>query len=166
MKIDSEAIRRLGIQLRERGEDGGETPEDAESTPEQNAIIGRVGPMCEVLYLTMSADGECDASERETIRGAVGALTADQLSAQLIDRMLDRFEASARSFGRTERLISVAGQLAADREDAEAALALAAAVAVADGTVAASEREILGELAEWLGISDGRAAVILDAEPG
>ena len=39
---------------------------------------------------------------------------------------------------------------------------LSAAIAVAGGSVAGSERNLLVEFAEWLGISKERAAVVLD----
>jgi tellurite resistance protein len=64
--------------------------------------------------------------------------------------------------GRAERLTHVAAQLSSDREDAEAALVLAAAVAMADGSVAGAEERLLTELCGSLGISSARAAVVLD----
>lgn len=133
-----------------------------ETSPEVRALMDRVAPICEALYLVMVADGESDAGEIKSIRGALVTLTAGGLSSRAVDSMLGGFEAAVAEQGWQERLMQVAGKLSADREDAEATLALAAAVAMADGSVASAEETLLVELSEWLGISRKRAAVILD----
>ena len=76
--------------------------------------------------------------------------------------MLRGYAEAASEQGREERLAHVAARLSGDREDAEATLVLAAAVAVADGAVVITEERLLTELCGWLGISSSRAAVILD----
>ena len=168
MQIDSPTVQRLGKMLLERaglaGEFGRESDRLAldESSPEVRALIGRVTPICEVLYLVMIADDDADASELNSIRGAIETLTAGGLSQRVAQSMLDRYEKSAAEQGRPERLAQVAAQLSGDRDDAEAALALAAAIAVADGSVAAAEENVLVNLSELLGISSKRSAVILD----
>jgi tellurite resistance protein len=134
----------------------------AEPTPEVRALMKRIEPMCEVLYLVMVADDETDANETDSIRGAIATLTSGGLSEQRVDSMLRRYAAASEVQGRQERLMQVATQLSADGEDAETALALAAAVAIADGTVASAEEKLLTQFSEWLGISSRRAAVVLD----
>ena len=165
MQIDSPTIRRLrDMLLKEAGlppHGNGEVRFDAEA-PETQALVLRVSPMCEVLYLVMTADGESDARELQTIRGAIRSLTGDGLPSETIGSMLAQFSRAAVAQGREQRLMQVATQLSADREDAEAALALAAAVSVADDLVDPSEESLIVELGEWLGISPRRAAVILD----
>ena len=89
-------------------------------------------------------------------------LTDGALSSATIESMLLRYAASASEQGRAERLARVAAELSGDREDAEATLMLAAAVAVADGSVAGTEKRLVTELCASLGISSARAAVILD----
>jgi len=168
MQIDSPTVQRLRDLLHERaglrsGRDAsqGRLTHD-EASPEVQALLDRVAPMCEVLYLTMVADDDSDAKEIASIRGAIATLTAGALSREAVESLLRRYAAAAMDQGREERLTHVAAQLSADREDAEATLALAAAVAVADGSVAGTEERLLAELCGRLGISSARAAVILD----
>lgn len=168
MQIDSPTVRRLRDMLLERAQleleyRGDQTRlAQAETSPEVQALVERVAPICEALYLVMIADGQSDERESQSIRGAIDTLTANGLSRETVDSMLDRFARDALAQGRSERLLRVTASLSADREDAEAALALAAAVAMADGEVAKTEDLLLVELAESLGISSGRAAIILD----
>jgi tellurite resistance protein len=168
MQIDSPTIQRLREMLQRRaglraGDDAarGRLARD-EASPEVRALIERVAPMCEVLYLTMVADDESGVEEIESIRGAIATLTDGALSSATIESMLLRYAASASEHGRAERLTHVAAQLSGDREDAEATLMLAAAVAVSDGSVAGTEQRLVTELCASLGISSARAAVILD----
>lgn len=166
MNIDSPTIRRLRDMLLARAKLPGTVGDDShgaldETSPEVAALIERVSPICEALYLMMMADGQLHANERETIRGVISALTGG-LSSQTVDSMLARYAVAVAKEGQPERLLRVTAMLSADREDAETALALAAAVAVADGSVATAEESLLLELSESLGISCKRAAVILD----
>lgn len=166
MQIESRTIRRLRDMLLERAglldASRADSPVSLDETSlEVAALIERVSPMCEALYLVMMADGESHANERESIRGVIATLTGG-LSSQTIESMLSGYARAVAEEGRPERLLRVAGQLSADREDAETALALAAAVALADDSIAAAEESLLVELSESLGISSRRAAVILD----
>jgi len=169
MQIDTPTVRRLRNMLLERAglQAGHDSDRDRhaldEKSPEVQALMERVAPMCETLYLVMMADGESHASEIESIRGAIRTLTAGGLPPQAIESMLRRYAAAAADQGPQQRLMQVASQLSADREDAEAALALAAAVAMADDSLASAEEGVLIELSEWLGISRRRAEVILEA---
>lgn len=168
MQIDSPTIQRLREMLQRRAGLG--AGDDAsrgrlapgEASPEIRALVERVAPMCEVLYLTMVADDESGVEEIESIRGAIATLTDGALSSETIASMLLRYAASAAEEGRAERLTHVAAQVSGDREDAEATLMLAAAVAVSDGAVAGTEQRLVAELCASLGISPARAAVILD----
>jgi tellurite resistance protein len=168
MQIDSPTVQRLrdmlharaGLQARHASARSRLARDEA--SPEVQALIERVAPICEALYLAMVADDEQDADEIESIRGAIATLTDGALSSETIASMLRRYAADAAEQGREERLTQVAARLSADREDAEATLALAAAVAVADGSVAGTEERLLSELCQRLGISGSRAAVILD----
>ena len=168
MQIDSPTIQRLREMLQRRA--GLRADDDATrgrlardgASPEVRALIERVAPMCEVLYLTMVADDESGVEEIESIRGAIATLTDGALSSATIESMLVRYAASASEHGRAARLTHVAAQLSGDREDAEATLMLAAAVAVSDGSVAGTEQRLVTELCASLGISSARAAVILD----
>jgi tellurite resistance protein len=162
MQIDSPTVQRLRDLLHDRAGLRADARVRDEASPEVQALLERVAPMCEALYLTMVADGRSEEHEIESIRGAIVTLTAGALSTDTIESLLQRYATAAVEQGREERLTLVAAQLSADREDAEATLMLAAAVAVADGSVADPEERLLTELCSWLGISSSRAAVILD----
>ena len=118
-------------------------------------------PFCEVLYLLMVADEQPDARELDVLRGAVRALTNGRLGSQAIDAQLARFQAALDAQGRDQRLTQLTGQLAADRQDAEAVYMLAAVMAIADETADEREQAALEELREQLGISTQRARVLI-----
>lgn len=131
-------------------------PPDALPSDDHLALVERVSPMCEVLYLMMSADGRCDESERELLRGAVRVLTAGSLRSAQIDLMLEGFERQRVACGADARLQKVAGHLQVDRVEAEAAYSLAAAMALVDEDVDGLERHLLDELGDLLGLSAKR----------
>jgi tellurite resistance protein len=165
MRLDSRTLARLRDELRSRGArvslpppPGGAAPKGSVDT---TAIMERVAPICEVLYLLMVADGACDAREQEVLRGSARALTDGVLKTGVIEAMLARFAAALDAHGRDTRLLQVTGQLAADRQDAEAAYMLASVMAIADETPDAREHGLLEELREQLGISSARARVLL-----
>lgn len=168
MLLDSETLARLRDDLLRRGqrtslpspapaEPGAPAPLSADVA----AVMQRVGPLCEVLYLLMVADDESDVRERDVLRGAIRALTDGALRTSAIDVMLARFQAGLRAHGRDGRLVQVTAQLSADREDAEAAFMLAAVMVIADDAHAAEEEELLSEIRELLGISRARAKLLL-----
>jgi tellurite resistance protein len=127
------------------------------------ALVERVAPFCEVLYLMMVADGTCDLAERDVLRGVATMLSGDQLPGAELDILLEQFEAGYLAEGIEARLESVTNWLAADRDDAEAAFTLAAVMAVADRRVDASEHRILEDLRELLGISPERAEELVSS---
>ena len=163
MRLDSALLSRIRDELRHRGERRSTPPPSAASapTPEENAIAQRVMPFCEVLYLLMVADEQPDARELDVLRGAVRALTNGRLGSPAIDRQLARFQSALAMQGREQRLTELTGQLAADRQDAEAAYMLAAVMAIADETPDDREQAMLEELRELLGISARRAHTLL-----
>ena len=168
MLLDSETLARLRDDLLVRGERTSLPPPalteaevPAPLSAEVVAVMQRVAPLCEVLYLLMVADEKSDARERDVLHGATRALTDGALRSSAIEVMLSRFQASLQAHGRDGRLAQVTAQLAADREDAEAAFVLAAVMVIADETHAIPEEELLAEIRELLGISRARAAVLL-----
>ena len=169
MLLDSDALTRLRDELLQRGGRKSLAPELGESVlargsaAEVQAIMQRVAPLCEVLYLLMVADGESDADEQDLLRGAIRALTDGALRTSAIDALLRRFEGALLAHGREQRLAQVAAQLTADREDAEAAFMLAAVMTIADRSSSLVERAMLAELRELLGISPQRAQLLLGA---
>lgn len=129
-------------------------------TPEMAAVLNRVAPIAEALFLVMSADGVCSFDERVALRGALRTITDDELSRPAIAALLDRFDSSLGSQGLTESVSRVAAQLAGDRADSRATVELAAALILADGEVTDGERNLLQQLAEETG-QDPDAALAL-----
>ena len=169
MRLDSARLVELRDQLRMRGSRAsispGSLPESGPSglpSAAVRAIVLRVSPICEVLYLLSVADGREDTSELELLRGAVRALTDGALPTHEIDGMLAFYAAQLRERTRAERLEQVAALLSADRNDAEAAYMLAAAMVIADGEQESAEHAMLSELRDMLGIAQARARDLLD----
>ncbi|MCH2186349.1 TerB family tellurite resistance protein [Myxococcota bacterium] len=165
MQMDTKSILRLRDALLERsglqGLQEGDQRLD-ETSPEMRALVARVGPMGEALYLMMVIDGQIEPKERQSLKRAIQILTADGLPDPSVDRLFAGYEERVRMQGPENRMTQVGAQLCADKEDAEATLMLAAAIALADGNVAISESKMLEGLSEWLGFSARQAQSILD----
>ncbi|MDB4976972.1 MAG: hypothetical protein JWN48_5313 [Myxococcaceae bacterium] len=180
MRLDSESLVELRDQLRLRGRrtslvpalESGAGPGDSAPgappacaagplSPDVLAVVQRVSPMCEVLYLLLIADGQQDPRELEVLRGAVRALTDGELRSAEIDNMLALYAARLEAQSREDRLEQVTAQLAFDRSDAEATFTLAAVMVIADEQPSEHERAQLAELRELLGIPTARAAMLL-----
>ena len=180
MRLDSRSLAELRDQLRLRGSRASLVPPDPHSstapapahapegaprpalTPDALAVVQRVSPMCEVLYLLLLADGRSDARELQLLRGAVRALTDGALRSAEIDDMLALYAAMLERQSRQQRLEQITAQLSLDRSDAEATFMLAAAMVIADEAPDERERSMLTELRELLGIPRARAQVLLD----
>ncbi len=126
------------------------------------ATLSRVEPLAELMYLMMSADGVVSEVERDAMRGALRGLSNNVLRTGTINVMLETFAERAKEQGRDERLRELAEELCEHESDAEAAFALAAAIALADDDVADAEDAFINQLATWLGISPPRAEELLD----
>jgi tellurite resistance protein len=180
MRLDSESLAELRDQLRLKGSRASlvppghsssvpppparasEAPHRPPLTPDALAVVQRVSPMCEVLYLLLMADGHSDARELELLRGAVRALTDGALRSGEIDDMLALYAAMLERQSRQDRLEQITAQLSLDRSDAEATFMLAAAMVIADETPDEREKSMLRELCELLGIARARAQILLD----
>lgn len=134
-------------------------------SPDDVALVGIVaeyGPICEAMYLMMSADGKIGGDEREVLKGALRNLSGDTIRSAHIEVMLDDAGKNVADHGRKARLEEIVVQLREDRARAEVAFVLAAAIAFADNAIADEENETLNELAEGLGIDEARANQLLD----
>ncbi len=154
------------VRLRDKLRAAGTVPLGAKSgasNPEAEAARAELGPLCEAMYLMMSADGEVSTEEREVLRGAMTNLSGDVLDGDMIASMLETATAKEKSDGRKARLDDVIASLAKDPARAEVAFVLAAAIAFADNTIADEENDTLDALAEGLGIDEARADELLDA---
>lgn len=121
------------------------------------------GPLCEAMYLMMSADGDIARQEVEVLGGALRNLSGGVLDGDMIERLVERARSNAASHGRDSRLRQVIADLAKDKARAEVAFVLAAAIAFADDTIADEENDTLDAIAEGLGIDESRADELLDA---
>lgn len=125
-------------------------------------ILQEYGPLCEAMYLMMSADGAVGEEEREVLKGALRNLSGDTIRTAHMDKMLENAGKSVADQGREARLQSLVEDLRHDKARAEVAFVLAAAIAFADNAIADEENETLNSFAEGLGIDEARANQLLD----
>lgn len=156
--------------LRDRLKEGGQRPSVVAADPalgadavERMQIVAEYGPLCEAMYLMMSADGQVGDEEREVLKGALRRLSDDGIRGAHMEAMLDLAGKNVATHGREARLGEVMRALHDDTARAEVAFVLAAAIAFADNAIADEENETLNGFAEGLGIDEGRANELLDA---
>lgn len=125
-------------------------------------ILAEYGPLCEAMYLMMSADGRIGNEEREVLKGALRNLSGDTIRTAHMEAMLDAAGKHVADQGRAARMQEVVRQLQEDSARAEVAFVLAAAIAFADNAIADEENETLNDFAEGLGIDEARANQLLD----
>jgi uncharacterized tellurite resistance protein B-like protein len=167
--LSNSTLQKLRDQLKKRGqrpsvalppsEGGGPPSQDAEAM----LALAEYGPLCEALYLMMSADGHVTDDERQVLRGALKNLSDDQLRGAQIDTLLSTAAKNVEEHGREDRMKEVILALHEDRARAEVAFVLAAAIAFADNAIADQENETLNLLAEGLGIDEATANQLLDS---
>jgi uncharacterized tellurite resistance protein B-like protein len=163
--LSNSTLARLRDQLQARGQRPSlvaPEPGAAPETVEMLTALAEYGPLCEAMYLMMSADGKISNQEREVLKGALRNLSGDAIRSAHIESMLDKAGKLVADEGRAKRMAEVALQLHEDRARAEVAFVLAAAIAFADNAIADEENETLNQLAEGLGIEEARANELLD----
>jgi uncharacterized tellurite resistance protein B-like protein len=163
--LSNSTLARLRDMLRNRGRrpsivapPPGISPEDAEL----KRILDEYGPLCEAMFLMMSADGTVGDAEREVLKGALRNLSSDSIRGAHMDAMLEAASKNVTDHGRDARMKDVVGALREDSARAEVAFVLAAAIAFADNAIADEENETLNNFAEGLGIDEARANTLLD----
>lgn len=164
MNIDTATVRRLRDALLAWGAAAGDPSGRVGDRPAgrgQQASFERVAPFVETMYLVMMVDGRAEVREELALRGALLTLTDGLLESALLDELLLHCRQLAADFGAETRLQSIGGRICANRMDRELAFTLAAAVALADDTVATEETLILNSIAEWFGVSDRRRRELL-----
>jgi uncharacterized tellurite resistance protein B-like protein len=129
----------------------------------ESAVVERVAPMCELLYLMMESEGHCGVHERHVLRGVARTLSDGALSGPQIDELISQFAILSIQYGRQERMYDVTDVLRADKVVAEAAFTLAATIMIADDNVNQAELSMLANVAQHLGISKQRAAELAHA---
>jgi len=165
MDIDTAAIRRLRDELLRHASAPGTAPsrERAPGASEAAAMLRRIEPFAETMYVMMIADGERAVVERAALAGALRVLTEDRIDDPGIEELLDRFEANVARGGAAASLARIGARLGGDREDRETAFTLAAVIALADARIEVSENAMLALVQENFGVSDRRAAALLEA---
>lgn len=119
-------------------------------------MLLRLRPFAEAMFLVVASDRTLDAAELATLRGALRTLTEDRLGSAALDGLLGELQSRLEQSGAEERLDAVASELYGDRDDAELAISLAVAAALASAHIDAQERSVVEGLAERLGISRRR----------
>lgn len=126
------------------------------------ALVARIAPLCEILYLTMVVDGSEGVREYRVLRGAVRLLTDGEVPSGVLDELLQRFRSATHGEEDIRSRIALAGaRLAGHREDAEAAFVLSVALASADGPLTPAEQRFLAELADVLGATSATSQALL-----
>jgi len=164
--LSTSTIARLRDQLRTRGQRPSVAVAGAPLTPDEAelaTVSAEYGPICEAMYLMMSADGTISPEEREVLKGALRNLSGDTVRSAHIEVMLDQSAQAAQLEGRDARLKDVIAALHEDAARSEVAFVLAAAIAFADNAIADEENETLNAFAEGLGIDESRANELLDS---
>ncbi len=125
-----------------------------------DALLGdvRLAALLEVLWLAASADGDVDEAELVQLTQSVQSLTEKRVAANEALALFRSF--ASKPLPRLVRFGRLREELGA-RGLRLAALDLAARVAAADGIVRTSEREVLAELAEGLGLDRDDAANVI-----
>jgi uncharacterized tellurite resistance protein B-like protein len=165
--LSNSTLARLRDQLRARGQRpsivAGDPTKLSPEAAELVATTTEYGPICEAMYLMMSADGHVTNDEREVLKGAMRNLSGDTIRSVHIEALLDAASKAVAEHGRDKRLQDVIDALHEDPARCEVAFVLAAAIAFADNAIANEENETLNALAEGLGIDEGRANQLLDS---
>lgn len=114
----------------------------------------------ELMFLAAYADGHVDPKERAIFEAHVRKATAGQLSPDLIQAVLHQIEGTIREADREKALLSISERLMAMRTR-RGALALAAAVAAADGELRHDERTFLERAGEAFGLAKDEVLAVL-----
>ncbi len=124
------------------------------ATPKVEALI-------EAMFLAATSDGDFAASEAGKFAATLEAITEKRLDAASIDRRVASLAQLLRKEGRPARLGAVAARLTTPTAR-ETALILAAVITKADGFFHAGENDLLADLAEALGVEQGRAVDLVE----
>jgi uncharacterized tellurite resistance protein B-like protein len=163
--LSNSTLQRLRDQLKKRGQRPSIVISDPSLAPdvaEAAMAAAEYGPLCEAMYLMMSADGQVTSDERQVLKGALRNLSDDQLQGVQIDALVETAAKNVAEHGRDTRMREVILALHEDRARAEVTFVLAAAIAFADNAIADQENDTLNDLAEGLGIDETTADELLN----
>ena len=109
------------------------------------------------MFLAAFADGDFGDEEHAHFLKSIESLTDRSLSGDTLEQLVTRITQDLRTEGRAARLAAVKQRLP-DPGARKAALALAIQLTAADGIIRTSERELILEAADALGIPADTAA--------
>jgi tellurite resistance protein len=118
--------------------------------------------LVELMWIAANADDEVSDVERAELRRHVEGLTAGRFAGERVDALFAECAELLAKEGREKRIAAVSARLEKPLHR-ELAIATAIRIFAIDGIVRTSEREMIMELAEALGI-DGNVAADLVKE--
>jgi len=113
--------------------------------------------LIEMMFLAAFADGEFSDVEHQHFKRSLESLTSSRLDESELETLLSDIQKALADEGREARLKSVKTRLP-EEGARKVALSLAIQVTAADGIIRTSERELILETAEALGIDANEAA--------
>ena len=126
----------------------------------------KLDALVEMMFLAAYADEEFSDAEKEHFKKSVQALTDDRLKGDRLNALLAECQKKLAASGRAARVDAVKARLP-DLDARKVALDLAIQVMAADGIIRTSEREMILETAEALGLDlDEAADMVKRLEPG
>jgi len=126
-----------------------------------DAILNRIHPFAEVMYLVIAADDVIEPAERSALLAALDILCDGAVGPDALAGLLERIEADSRVGDPEQRLVGATARLGTDRENRETAFLLAAAVALADDELEPREARVMTWARTYLGISERRLETLL-----
>lgn len=123
--------------------------------------LPRLEACVELMFWAAYADGRVDREERAVFERHVNRATAGELTPELIQVVLRGIEEAVRAADRAARVPRIAARLAEPRVQ-RAALALAAAVAMADGELTGDERAFLEQAGAAMGIGEAEVGRVIE----
>lgn len=164
MDIDTRSIRRLrDALLSGLPQDDAVVPAPGAGSAYRAALLRRLEPFAETMFLVMVADGDLAEVERGMLAGAVAILAEGCLDSAGVAEMLDRFSGRLAAGSIEGRLAQLGAGFGSDRQDRETAFTLAAAMALADDRVHGLENQTLALVQEHFGISSRRVRALVDS---
>jgi uncharacterized membrane protein YebE (DUF533 family) len=130
-----------------------------EAKDEPDLLDPKLLALVEMMVLAAGADGDFGADERAKVHTSLVNLTSARFERDELDAMIGSVLERAKSASRKERLLALRAVLGGPGP-CKVALELALGVMLADGVIRTSEREMIADMAEGLGI-DGEAAADL-----
>jgi uncharacterized membrane protein YebE (DUF533 family) len=156
LRLSPEKLKALSERLRQRGAPASVARPGLGGEADAGMLIREYGPLCEVMFLAMSADGKIDQAETDVLRGALRELD-DRIRTAHFGEMLRGAEERVTAEGPAARIAALAREFDDDPVRGEVSYVLAAAVAYVDDHVSTTESAFLNDLADALGIDDARS---------